>query len=67
MLRADCTVADTCPDFAAYFITTGTNPASRWLFVHCVNTREGRDMNTIIYVVGLIVIIMAILSFIGLS
>ena len=33
---------------------------------HCVN-KEGLPMNSIIYIVGLIVIVMAILSFIGLA
>ena len=38
------------------------------LTAHCVNKEEGiNPMNSIIYIVGLIVIVMAILSFIGLA
>jgi hypothetical protein len=35
---------------------------------HCLryNTRKGTPMNSIIYLVGLVVIVMAVLSFVGL-
>ncbi|MFC3704382.1 hypothetical protein ACFOOL_06405 [Devosia honganensis] len=46
---------------------TGTNPARRQLLGHCVTTRGLTAMNSIIYLVGLVVIVMAILSFIGLA
>jgi hypothetical protein len=45
------------------------NQMPRLRFVsHCLryNTRKGTPMNSIIYLVGLVVIVMAVLSFVGL-
>ena len=45
------------------------NQISSWLFVwHCLrqNNKKGFAMNSIIYLVGLVVIVMAVLSFVGL-
>ena len=45
----------------------GTKPAPSQLFDHLRQQQEGHPMNSIIYLVGLVVIVMAILSFIGLA
>jgi hypothetical protein len=45
----------------------GTNPPRLRLTLHCVNQKKANPMNSIIYLVGLVVIVMAILSFIGLA
>jgi hypothetical protein len=45
----------------------GTISAASPLKLHCSFQAEGTSMNSIIYLVGLVVIVMAILSFIGLA
>ncbi|HTM78441.1 MAG TPA: hypothetical protein VL133_12525 [Devosia sp.] len=55
--------------FSPHFCSAPATKCPPWRFVsHCLryNTKKGFVMNSIIYLVGLVVIVMAVLSFVGL-
>ncbi len=45
----------------------GTNPAAARLWADHFKKTEGTSVNSIIYLVGLVVVVIAILSFVGLA
>ena len=56
------------PPQSAHILRTHRNESLHaWLMAHMRQPRRVNLMNSIIYIVGLIVIVMAILSFIGLA